>query len=91
MTIFSSLLKTKQIFSCQWMIAQMVERLLCTRDLQTLTLAGPTVTRPVPDPLAVLSLDNRLYIIKRTVENKGHEKMPPIFKTKNKQKKRELL
>ena len=26
--------------------------------LYALTLAGPTVTRPVPDPLAVLSLDN---------------------------------
>ena len=25
-------------------------------DLQALTLAGPTVTRPVPDPLAELSL-----------------------------------
>ena len=29
-----------------------------TTDLQALTLAGPTVTRPVPDPLAVLSLEN---------------------------------
>ena len=28
------------------------------RDLQALTLAGPSVTRPVPDPLAVLSVDN---------------------------------
>ena len=28
-------------------------------DLQALTLAGPTVTRPV---IAVLGLDNRLYI-----------------------------
>ena len=27
-------------------------------DLQALTLAGPTVIRPVQDPLAVLSLDN---------------------------------
>ena len=26
-------------------------------DLQALNLAGPTVTRPGPDPLAVLSLD----------------------------------
>ena len=30
--------------------------------LQALTLAGPTVTRPVPDPLAVLSLHNQLYM-----------------------------
>ena len=35
-------------------------------DLQALTLAGPNVTRPVPDPLAVLSLDNRLSI---TIKN----------------------
>ena len=33
-------------------------------DLQTLTLAGPIVKRPVQDPLAVLSLDNRLYSYK---------------------------
>ena len=32
-------------------------------DLQALTLAGPTVTRPVQDPLAVLSLDKQLFII----------------------------
>ena len=31
-------------------------------DLKALTLAGPTVTRPVPDPLAVLSLHNQLYM-----------------------------
>ena len=31
-------------------------------DLQALTLAGPTVTRTVPDTLAVLSLNNRVYI-----------------------------
>ena len=31
-------------------------------DLQALTLVGPTVTRPVQDPLAVLSLDNQLNI-----------------------------
>ena len=30
--------------------------------LQALTLAGPTVTRLVLDLLAVLSLDNQLYI-----------------------------
>ena len=29
-------------------------------DLQALTSLGPTVTRPVLDPLAVLSLDNQL-------------------------------
>ena len=27
-------------------------------DLQALTLSGPTVTRQVPDPLGVLSLNN---------------------------------
>ena len=27
-----------------------------------ITLVGPTTTRPVSDPLTVLSLDNRLYI-----------------------------
>ena len=32
------------------------------KDLQALTLAGPTVTRPLPDPLAELSLNNWLYI-----------------------------
>ena len=31
-------------------------------DLQALTLEGLTVTRQVPDPLAVLSLDNQLNI-----------------------------
>ena len=33
-----------------------------TTDLQALTLAGPTVTRPVLDRLAVLCLDNQPYI-----------------------------
>ena len=33
-------------------------------DLQLpYTLVGPTVKRPVQDPLAVLLLDNRLYIL----------------------------
>ena len=32
-------------------------------DLQALTFVGPTITRPVLDPLAVLRLDNRLYVI----------------------------
>ena len=32
-------------------------------DFQDLYIRGPTVTRPVPDPLAVLSHDNRLYLI----------------------------
>ena len=31
-------------------------------DLQALTFVGPIVTRPVQDPLAILSLDNWLYI-----------------------------
>ena len=31
-------------------------------DTQAVTLAGPIVTRPVTDLLAVLSLDNHLYI-----------------------------
>ena len=30
--------------------------------LQALTLVGPTVTRPVLDPLAVINIDNQLYI-----------------------------
>ena len=33
-------------------------------DLQALTLVGPTVTRPVQDPLAVKLLDNRLEMLK---------------------------
>ena len=33
-------------------------------DLQALNLAGPTATRLVPDPLAVLGLENQLYITK---------------------------
>ena len=32
-------------------------------DLQAINLAGPTVTRSVPDPLAVLSLNNRLWMM----------------------------
>ena len=31
-------------------------------DLLALTLAGPTNLKPVPDPLAVRHLENRLYI-----------------------------
>ena len=31
--------------------------------LQALSLVGPTVTRRVLDPLAILSFNNRLYII----------------------------
>ena len=46
--------------------------------LQALTLAGLTVTRPVHDPLAVLSLDNGLYIwqsfFKERFVNKIEEK-----------------
>ena len=34
------------------------------RDLLAYTLVGPTVTRPVLNPLAVLLLDNRLFILK---------------------------
>ena len=33
------------------------------RDLQALTLVGPTVKRPVPDPLAVLSINNQLCML----------------------------
>ena len=32
-------------------------------DLQALSLGGLTVTRPVQDPLALLSLDNQLFCI----------------------------
>ena len=32
------------------------------KDLQALTLVGPTQNNPVLDPLAVLHLDNWLYI-----------------------------
>ena len=35
-------------------------------DLQALTLVGLTATRPVLDPLAIIHLDNRLYIINVT-------------------------
>ena len=41
------------------------ELLVCYSKIWTYnpyTLARPTVTRPVPDPLAVLSLNNRLFI-----------------------------
>ena len=31
-------------------------------DLQALTLVGPTVTRPVLDPLAVMHLNNQLFM-----------------------------
>ena len=34
-----------------------------TLALQAFTLAGPTVTRPVQEPLAVLSLENPLSIM----------------------------
>ena len=33
------------------------------KDLEALTLSGPTRDNPVLDPLAVLHLDNRLYLI----------------------------
>ena len=36
---------------------------------------GPTVTRPVKDPLAVLNLDNRLYIIHLCAQTK----MPKMY------------
>ena len=36
-------------------------------DLLALTLVGPAETSPVPDPLAVLHLDNQLYML-----TKGH-------------------
>ena len=39
--------------------------------LQALTLVGHTGTRPVLDPLAVLLLDNRLYIINHCVDKQN--------------------
>ena len=35
--------------------------------LQALTLVGPTRENPVPDPLAVLHLDNQLYIFEHSL------------------------
>ena len=35
------------------------------KDLLALYLSGPTVIRPVQDPLAVLLLDNQLYIVEK--------------------------
>ena len=39
-------------------------------DLKALILAGPTVTRLVPDPLTELSLDNQLYLLNLLVQIK---------------------
>ena len=33
------------------------------KDLQALTLVGPTRNNPVLDPLAVLHLDNQLFML----------------------------
>ena len=35
------------------------------KDLTALTLVGPTTNNQVKDPLAVLHLDNRLYMMKK--------------------------
>ena len=47
-------------------------------DLQAYTLVGPTVTRPVQDPIAVVLLENQLYIQwgleYRTFEYRIHSK-----------------
>ena len=40
----------------------MSDYLLLATDLRTLTLVGPTRDNPVLDPLAVLHLDNQLYM-----------------------------
>ena len=45
------------------------------RDLQALTLVGPTVTRPVQDPLAVLILDYWLYILLEKVLRLAHPEL----------------
>ena len=49
-------------------------------DLQALTLAGPIVTRPVLDPLAALSFDNRLSIRQACFESPCPSLLP-LFHT----------
>ena len=50
--------KIKQVFFISTLREPSVNR----KDLRALTLVGPTRDNPEPDPLAVLHLDNRLYI-----------------------------
>ena len=46
------------------MLCEVMWTVICTRDLQALTLVEPTVARLVQDPLAVLiSLDNQLFMM----------------------------
>ena len=57
--------------------------------LQALILVGPTVTRPVLDPLAVLNLNNRLYVTSFNLNDyKYIGKDPPYHTEKVIKKKR---
>ena len=61
---FSAYANTNNWIGIHCFISTSETSLVNKRDLQALTIAGPTVTRPVPDLLAVLSLNNRLCIMK---------------------------
>ena len=58
----------KQLVAIQiarrWLLFQTLrEHRVNRKDLRALTLLGPTQDNPIPSPLTVLHLDNRLYII----------------------------
>ena len=57
-TVESVLNPIKQVFFILTSGVSSVNR----KDLQALNLVGPTGTSPVLNPLAVLCLDNRLFI-----------------------------
>ena len=51
--------KIKQVFFISTLREPSVNR----KDLQALTLLGPTRDNPEPDPLAVLHLNNQLWML----------------------------
>ena len=46
------------------------------KDLRALTLVGPTRNNRILDPLAVLHLDNRLYIMNSNLKKSFIKNMP---------------
>ena len=56
------MIRTTQSGHFAFIFLQRRDHLLIKETYKPYTLVGPTVTRPVQDPLAVVLLDNLLYI-----------------------------
>ena len=66
-----------QIFCFRTMEFLMERSLVSKQTYKPHTLVGPTVARPIQDPLAVLSLGNRLCIICGQDQSYGWDRAGP--------------